>query len=1613
MFSPTNLSADSLIIAAYIEVLAIQTGYNLHVLPKDQKVNVLPGDMIAWGPTANGKIAQKMGGGTVYHFSSLDAQTLQSGTNVSVNQSQLIINLTYLVNIIGSQAAMFEFSHQFNSSGMYWAQVKVNDTFGNALAPIVKPFQVQDPLSKIKVVYRPGFSFFGAKVNEEIELIVNITSDENITVSWTLVNSSGLIRHETLLSEESSFVIDRLNQTFPSLGTYVFLVEAANNVSVINSTVLVHVQDALTDLVAFVISDKVFLGALTELNVSVSGSNAKFKWDFGDGSGTNYISNTTVFHRFSETGPLNVSVIANNLAYTERNWQTVHVLNPLSISVPSKGEVGVVINASCTLIGSFPSDQYYYWDYDDGSTEEGLNKVQVTHNYSNGGTYTISVKLRSEVNVNVSSKILVLEPVSGLKLNNITGIELFDNKTFTAHTKTGNNLTYEWYLYSNNSMIIMVCTDNNNNNNQSIELSFNSTGVYTVSVNVSNSVSFEFASITFSVQERILGLSITAFPNPAPSNSTITFNITKGTGSDVRYRLDFGDGFVARDFPPNYLFNRTFLSGRWQIILTAENAVNQVIVFYNVTVQDPLQNITVGVVAESEFQGQKLVAVGTDTIFYSKVYVGTDVYFRWNFGDGSTIRTYKGSKLLTGESNNSVGHSFASTGQFNITIQAYNVISQLKALVIVHAQERIEGFKLEVSDHASPGKQITFHFSQTKGSNVSYIINFGDGEPSQAITLNSLDKTYNSEGVFNVTVKAANQLSFQSVIKTISVQRQIQGLAFVHPIAAAEIGLSSVISWSISDGSDVKFEINYGDGSAPHLLDAVDAGTNVTVRHNYTSWGAYIVQITAYNLVGPNRTITGSAMVDEAIEGLSAHAEQSTIQLYQSVVILASVLKGSRITYEFQFADGSNDVQTSNNTVSHQYKKHGQFNVTVTARNSITTLKITRLNETITVEKPNTPLEIRGLNVSCKATTPGNASKILITFDYGFLFQCLVDFGDGNKETFNDENLGNPVLHTYSDVGSFDVTARCENLLGGDIVHTIAQIDEFITGLRFKTGSEVINTKFGHDVTVEWIWETGTNIEFSVTLSGHGSIPRQQTSKTGSLTLNQSLCPNPGKYVVNIELSNSVTSPQSLQATVTFLEEISDLKIWYNPVVRTGSKVPIIVSVESGLDVKVLWKYGDGVDKPQKTKGFGKQTFVSSHVYNTQGNYELEVEASNENSSNKTKRTVTVLGAVKGFSFHQQYKTVWPSRNMTFQFNRESLLPELLNTTYCIYFGNGEKSMDILVEPAQTQFSYNYSYSAPGCYNAKLIIRNFVSRVELSAPVEILQPIRNAKLKALNSKYSARPGTLGGGSTRNTFPFEYPVSFAISQDTGTCLRYDWSYGDFHESQNVTEAVTTHAYPLPGNYNITAKVYNRLGEKILKVNITLQHTVRGLYLAANASARPEESITFVVFCSSLGTDSQFVFNPGEGDNVTLNRKKFKDNSKLKAENNLDPNINLPFTPSDYYAQVHSHRYTRKGLFEAQVWAWNEASQQSARSSVAVTDEPVPVPAVQVTGGQKNLTNIKPFLFGTRFSLSSSVGISSNKSFKVNFKWVVFKADSYHSHAASVHMQLPPETARELK
>ena len=1601
----TTLKARDLTIVADIGQLVINTGYNLHVIPKGKNIDVLPGDMIAWGPATDGNIAQQASEATTYHnFSNLNVQMLQLGSNISVNQSQVISNLTYMINVIGSQASTLELSHQYFMSGYYWAQVNFTDDLGNSVSPDIQHITVQDPLTEIEVVYPKGYSFFGARTNEEVEITVNVSTNSNFELSWTDANSSVLLKQEILQILDNNSAIGQLKHNFSTVGLHVILVEAKNNVSIVDICVSVYVSDALPDFNVSVISSPVYLGALTEFIVAVDGSNVLFKWLFDDGEWTPYISNTSVQHSFSKTGNLNVTIIANNLAFSKTTHLNVTVLHPLSITVPSQSVVGVAVNFSCSLLGSFSPHQFFFWDYGDGNTEKGIHKKQVSHVYSTGGTYNVSVKLQHDVIVYQSTEIFVLEPVTGLSLDNFPGMELFDSKTFVARTATGNNMTYEWYLQSTKTMTIMICCNN------SVEIFFNFTGSFTMSVNVSNSISSAFASVSFLVQERISGLVITAFPNPAPSNTTITFNLTKGTGSDVKYRLDFGDGFVLRNVSSSYLFNRTFASGQWQVIFTGENNVSHVIVFYNVTVQDPLKNITVGFKAEKEINGRKLVPVGSITSFYSDVLEGTDVNFYWDFGDGSLSPPFKGSRISRGGFNHSIGHSFNSVGEFNVTVTASNAISRLKAWVLVHTQEKIEGFEMIVNDYIRYGELTSFQFVQRKGNNITYEINFGDGGSSQSITTNLIKRTYNKVGMFNVTAKAVNQLSTQKITRIITVQRQIKGFELMRSIKGAKTRSPIAVSWKITDGSNVTFVVDFGDGTPKQTLQSSAVGMNVTLYHNYTTWGKYVVAITAFNFVGPNNTIRQEAIIDDPIVGLVAYADRRTLNMFDSVTIVARILQGSRVTYRIDFGDGLNPVQTQTNTVTHQYKKYGVFNISVTAENSQSLLQ-TRVNDTITVEKPTTQLVIRGLSVSCRATTPGNVSEIVIDYQHGFLFHCDINFGDSKTETYSDETLPRPLMHTYDTLGSFQVVVKCENSLGSHTVKTMAHVEEILTGVKFKTGNGLIKKEFGQPVVVEWSWSTGTDVNQTVTLERYGVLKLQKADKTGFVTLDRTLCPIPGDYFIHVMLFNFVSSPQTLNIQVTFLEGISGLAVRFNPIVRTGYPTPFYVSVDSGLDVNVNWIFGDGKSHISVVKGHGKQKYTASHVYSTQAEFEAEVVVWNQNSRISKKYNITVIAPVQGFSFNQTNTVTWPENEIDFRFNRNSRLPNLLNASYYIDYGDGERSKNIAIAPSQTQFVKKRSYFKPGCYKAKLVIWNLVSRVELSAPIEVIEAITKAQLKAVHSKYSAHPGTAGRGPAGKTFPFEYPVSFAVTTDTGSCLRYNWSYGDFTDLRNVSSDITTHAYPLPGSYDIKVNIYNSLGEETLRLSIALEYSVMGLYLTSSGHGKPGEDLTLVVFCSSLGTNSTFVLDPGEGYNVTIGN--FQNNTVAKLERFIDQNINLPFDPSRYYAKAYKHVYSSEGVFEAKVWGSNDASQQSARTSVAITNKSVPVLLVQVIGGKKSLLNITSQLYEKGFSLSTQVEILSNESHLVKFKWRVFKADNYHFSMSSSQIQLPPESGREIR
>lgn len=86
--------------------------------------------------------------------------------------------------------------------------------------------------------------------------------------------------------------------------------------------------------------------------------------------------------------------------------------------------------------------------------------------------------------------------------------------------------------------------------------------------------------------------------------------------------------------------------------------------------------------------------------------------------------------------------------------------------------------------------------------------------------------------------------------------------------------------------------------------------------------------------------------------------------MFENVVIVVFILKGSCVMYEFDFVDGFEFVYIINNIVIYCYVKYGVFNVLVIVSN-IFFIVLVYFNMIIMVEKLSKLLEICGFNVLC------------------------------------------------------------------------------------------------------------------------------------------------------------------------------------------------------------------------------------------------------------------------------------------------------------------------------------------------------------------------------------------------------------------------------------------------------------------------------------------------------------------------------------------------------------------------------------------------------------------------------------------------------------------------
>ncbi len=409
----------------------------------------------------------------------------------------------------------------------------------------------------------------------------------------------------------------------------------------------------------------------------------------------------------------------------------------------------------------------------------------------------------------------------------------------------------------------------------------------------------------------------------------------------------------------------------------------------------PIPSFTV-----SDSVGCGLLTVSvTNTTSYANLF-----NFKWDFGNGTTS-TIANPSAVTYQTNPTHLDSL-----YTISLAGYSACQTVSATKIIRVKAKPQAlFTPNKSVGCSPFN-ATFN-NTSRGSNVSYIWDFGDGTaPLATSNTNSVQHTYNTgiQDTFNVKLIAINECGSDTITYNIIVSPNTIKLDFAVNATDVSSCLPSTVRFINNTSGATSFNWDFGDGNVLTTTKNID-----TVTHVYTTAGTFITKLSATN--GCSDTTD--------YEQIKAYAKPITkfIEAPLTACLGDSVFFTNKTDtatgYTWNFGDGNTSALTS---PLHIYTSVGTYNAKLIAVRQYTGIACTDSAVTnITV--------VAKLNGSFKVSdSVSNCVPFKVLFTNLSLPSVLTtwDYGDGVKDT------GNLVQHTYTTSGTFTAKMTAVNAGG-------------------------------------------------------------------------------------------------------------------------------------------------------------------------------------------------------------------------------------------------------------------------------------------------------------------------------------------------------------------------------------------------------------------------------------------------------------------------------------------------------------------------------------------------------------------------------------------------------
>ncbi|KAF5895661.1 polycystin-1, partial [Clarias magur] len=707
----------------------------------------------------------------------------------------------------------------YKSPGLYLITVTVQNNISHTIS--TAKVEVQQSVGYLLIKHN------GTKGNNlalrQDYTFISYSDSDNVDYSWDFGDGAVLAGHNVTHAYNSSGIFD-------------ICVLGKNDVSENKSQISVTVLAPITELSVNASLVNVPLNATVHFETHLDqGDNVRYSWILCDRC-TSIPGTHPMFYTFRSVGMFNVIVTAENDISTAQASIYIFVqreLEGLQIVSDELGEsccfaTNRVLHLQAVLKDG--TNMSFSWNLLGVSDTVALIGKNIEFNYSTPGPCEVFVKATNLLGqLAVNRTIEFLDPVGMLVLEaypNPTAINTITNMTVTANS--GSDLQYKWWIDGEPLQF----------HEPSIWHVFDTPGLKTVYVEVSNRVSKEMASVLINIQEPVSGVSFTTTnvteQNFIASGVNVSLTGHVQTGSNILWTWLLPNHAKSSQQATYYIFSSP---GTFTVTLNVSNDISSEIVARDFTVQDRIQGL--------EFKASKKnAAVGENVEFTISVASGTSVSYTLSISGDATVYP-----------NLTYVHQFSRVDNYYVNLTAWNQISSERRNLHICVLEPITKLTiLDCCEEAIPvGVPKTFEAHIQTGNPVTYLWTFDLHHGAKTTKLDS-KATYVPEepGFLTISVSAFNALNIQNETKNILVQNILKSPmnleaqpqdTFINKTVifqARPISQPSQIPMGLSS---LRYQWDFGDGS-PGLL----SNTSV-VSHVYYLPGHYTAKVNVSNLV--------------------------------------------------------------------------------------------------------------------------------------------------------------------------------------------------------------------------------------------------------------------------------------------------------------------------------------------------------------------------------------------------------------------------------------------------------------------------------------------------------------------------------------------------------------------------------------------------------------------------------------------------------------------------------------------------------------------------------------------------------------------------------------------